>query len=127
MIAASVVEVRNVARREVLARKVAVATGWWSRARGLIARPRLRRHEGLLLRPCRAVHMMGMAYPIDVAFLDADARVLATYDTLRPGRLTRFHRAAAAALELPPGVLAATRTAVGDLLELLPASDGDDR
>lgn len=118
------VAVWNRARDQVLARRVAVATGFWPRFRGLLGRARLRRHEGLLLDPCRAVHMLGMRYPIDVAFLDPHRRVVATYDSLAPGRLTAFHREARSALELPAGVLAATATAVGDLLELRPAPDG---
>lgn len=121
---APIVTVWNRARDQVLGSRVAVATGFWSRLRGLLGRGRLRRHEGLLIDPCRAVHMVGMRYPIDVAFLDPHRRVVATYDSLAPGRLTAFHPEARSALELPSGVLAATATIVGDLLELRPAADG---
>jgi hypothetical protein len=59
-----------------------------------------------------------MGYPIDVAFLDAGSLVVATYAELRPGRITGFHRSAAAALELPAGTLARTGTRVGDRLTI---------
>ena len=60
--------------------------------------------------------MLGMRYPIDVAFLDADNRVVATYPNLRPARMTGYHRNASAALELPAGILARTGTCIGDRL-----------
>ncbi|HSR15563.1 MAG TPA: DUF192 domain-containing protein [Gemmatimonadales bacterium] len=110
--------VRNIDRQTMLGTRVTLATRWLERARGLLLRPRLGNEEGILIRPCRSVHMFGMTYPIDVAFLDAGGEVVATYPGLRPGRLTRYHRGASAALELPTGVLAASGTQVGDRLSI---------
>ena len=107
------ITVRNPDRGETLGERIGVAEAWWTRARGLLGRT-LGEGEGLLIQPCRSVHMFGMGYPIDVAFLDATSRVVATYPELRPGRVTRYHRTAAAALELPAGQLARTGTRVGD-------------
>ena len=51
-----------------------------ARRRGLLGRDGV---EGaLVLRPCRHVHTVGMRFPIDVAFCDADGVVLRTV-TLR--------------------------------------------
>jgi len=61
--------------------------------------------------------MMGMKFPLDVAFLDSGNRVIARYERLPPGARTRWHRAARAALELPPGTLQDTGTMEGDLVE----------
>jgi uncharacterized membrane protein (UPF0127 family) len=69
-----------------------------------------------MLTPCRSVHMFGMRYPIDVAFLDRHGVVVATYSGLPPGAGTPWHRRARHALELPDGALAATGTSVGDRL-----------
>lgn len=60
--------------------------------------------------------MLGMRFPIDVAFLDRRGGVVASYHALAPGRRTRWHRAAADALELPAGTLAATGTVEGDTI-----------
>jgi uncharacterized membrane protein (UPF0127 family) len=84
--------------------------------RGLLGRRRLGPGEGLLLTPCRAVHMYGMMFPVDVAFADDAGTVVAAYPSLTPGRRTRWHRDAWHALELPSGTLAATETCVGDRL-----------
>ena len=106
--------VANPARGSVLGTRVTLADRWWQRLRGLQGRPALAPGEGLLLRPCRAVHMMGMRFPLDVVFLDREGRVMAQYRQLRPGARTRWHRGAQDALELPAGTLDATRTADGD-------------
>ena len=107
----------NRARACELGARIGVADRWWLRLRGLGGRSSLERGEGLLLTPCRAVHMMGMKFPLDVAFLDAGSRVVARYPRLSPGRRTRWHRAAQAALELPAGTLDETGTVEGDLVD----------
>ncbi len=60
---------------------------------------------------------MGMRYPLDVAFLDADRRRGGHLRlTSAPGLRTRWHRKAAHALELPAGSLEESGTEVGDVL-----------
>ncbi|MFP3949099.1 MAG: DUF192 domain-containing protein, partial [Longimicrobiales bacterium] len=59
-----------------LASRVAIAESWWERCRGLLARPRITTGEGLLLLECASVHTVGMTYPIDVAFLDAEGTIV---------------------------------------------------
>lgn len=104
----------------VLANRAWLADGWWTRLRGLLGRPRLGPGEGLMLEPCKAIHTFGMSYPIDVAFLDPEGRVVATYDEIAPWRHTRWHGGAIRALELPPGTLNVTGTGVGDTVTLRP-------
>lgn len=107
----------NSARGKLLGTRIGVADRWWLRLRGLGGRTNLARGEGLLLRPCRAVHMMGMKFSLDVAFLDEGNRIVARYTRLSPGERTRWHRRARAALELPAGTLDDTGTIEGDLVE----------
>ena len=101
-------------RQVVLGDRIAVAERWWPRFRGLLGRRELTRGEGLWLRPCRAVHMMGMRFPLDIAFVDREGVVVAAYSNLRPGARTRWHRRAQGALELPAGTLEASGTREGD-------------
>jgi uncharacterized membrane protein (UPF0127 family) len=111
-----VVQARNAARGTVLGTRIGVADRWWLRLRGLLGRPPLAAGEGLLIEPCRAVHMMGMRFPIDVAFLGRDGGVVALYPVLAPGARTGWHRGACSALELPAGALAASGTREGDVI-----------
>lgn len=108
------VRVRNTDRETILGVQVTVADDWWRRLRGLLGRPPLQPGEGLLLSPCRSVHMYGMKFGIDVVFLGGDGRVVGLYEALEPGRMTRWHREALHALELPPGTIAASGTRLGD-------------
>ncbi len=107
-------------RGRLLGDRIGVADRWWLRMRGLLGRPGLPAGEGLLLDPCRAVHMLGMRFPLDVAFLDANGGVVAVYHALAPGARTSWHRAAAIALELPAGTLQSSGTGVGDTIVCIP-------
>ena len=106
----------NPARGSTLGTRIGLADRWWHRLRGLIGRSGLEPGEGLVLRPCRAVHMAWMSFPLDLAFLDRKGVVLACYHALAPGGRSRWHSEALDALELPAGILAATGTVNGDTI-----------
>jgi uncharacterized protein len=108
----------NVTRDAVLVERLDWAGTSGTRRRGLLGRAGLAPGEGLYLAPCQWVHMFGMKFAIDVAFLARDGRVLAVHPGLRPGRISKLVWRADGVLELPEGVLAATGTQVGDVVEL---------
>lgn len=111
------VTVTNATRGSTLGTRVGIADRWWSRARGLLGRGELAEGEGLFLAPCRAVHMWGMRFALDVVFVDERGSVVALYHGLRPGGRSRWHGEAHAAVELPPGTLETTGTVEGDALD----------
>lgn len=96
--------------------EVAVADSWWRRLRGLLARPPLRRGEGMLLLECASVHTVGMRQEIDVAFLDAHGRIVRSIARLAPWRVGIGGTEAVHTLELPAGRLDETGTVPGDHL-----------
>ena len=110
------IRVANPDRDTVLGDRVQIADRWWPRLRGLIGQPEPQRGEGLLIVPSQGVHMYWMKYPIDVALLDKEKRVVAAYCDLQPGKRTKMHWSAEYALELSTGVLAESGTEVGDQL-----------
>lgn len=112
----------NTRRNVELGSRVGLADGWLGRLRGMLGRPAPESGEGLLLSPCRAVHMFGMRFPLDVAFLDSQGTVVASYPSLGPGCRTRWHRDAVHAVELPAGTLEDSGTALGDVLAWSPAA-----
>jgi uncharacterized protein len=115
--------VLNAQRGQELGHRVALANSWLTRLRGMIGAPAPGPGEGLLLSPCTSVHMYGMRYPLDVAFLDRSGKVVAVYPSLPPGSRTGWHKDAAHALELPAGTLRDCGTTVGDVLVWSPVSD----
>jgi uncharacterized protein len=113
-------QVVNTGRDRELGSRIGLANSWLGRLRGMMGRPAPKSGEGLLLTPCRAVHMYGMRVPLDVVFLDAQGAVVASYPSLRPNSRTRWHREAVHALELPAGTLAVSGTRPGDVLAWFP-------
>lgn len=69
---------------------------------GLLGRARLDPGEGLLLGPTRGVHTLGMRFPVDAVYLDAQGRVLSVV-TLPPGRLGPLVPSCRWVLELAAG------------------------
>jgi len=114
------VAVTNLTRGRAVAHRVQLADRWLARLRGLLGRRPLRDGEGLLLVPCQGVHMFGMRYAVDVVFVDRRGIVVATYPGLAPGRRSKWHGRAVAALEVPAGTLATSGTQKGDALEWRP-------
>jgi uncharacterized protein len=112
----STIRVVNRTRGTVLGTAVRLADDLPSRVRGFLFRPAPAPGEGVLLSPCRAVHMFGVRYPLDVVFISEHGQVVATYRDLRPWRRSAVHGTALHALELPAGTIRATGTVVGDAL-----------
>lgn len=112
------VAVRNLTRETQLADRALYARDFWTRGRGMLARPAPEAGEGMVLEPCSSVHMFGMRYALDVVFADRQARVARLVDGLKPWRFSPVVRGAHYAIELPVGTIAASRTEVGDQLQL---------
>lgn len=51
----------------------------------------------IVLVPCRAIHTIGMKYPIDVAFMNAKGEVISSYRSVVPGRRLREKHASVVA------------------------------
>jgi len=117
---------RNLTKGNVVASRLAVATTWPARRKGLLGRTSLEAGEGMLLEPCRSVHTVGMKFPIDIVFLDRARRVVALFANVKPGVLNRSCRKARSTLELPAGSIAAKRIEVGDTLEVLPRKKAEE-
>lgn len=99
---------------EVLA-ALEVASTTAQRVRGLLG---VSSYEGALFLPhTRAVHTMGMRFPIDVAFVDRDLRVVDIV-CMAPWRLTRPRLRCRGVIEAEAGAFERWRLRPGDQLEL---------
>jgi uncharacterized membrane protein (UPF0127 family) len=105
-------------RDTVLADKLVRARSIVARTRGLMGVPSLPTGGGIYLDGDNAIHTCFMRFPIDVAFVDRDARVLHVVFGMVPWRISRIVWRARGILELPPGTLERTQTRVGDRLWL---------
>src|SRR6266478_3911536 len=111
------VRATNATRSTVLGQRIRVAETGLTRIVGLLGEHELLPGDGLLIVPSQGVHTLGMQFPIDIAVLDDDWKVMAIRRAMRPFRMTRMFWRAAAVLELPSGMLESTSTLVGDRIE----------
>ena len=116
------VRATNRTRGTVFGQSIRVAETGLHRIVGLLGERELPPGDGLLIVPSQGVHTWGMRFPIDIAVLDNEWKVIATRRVMRPFRMTRMFWKAAAVLELPAGALESTRTSVGDMIEFNCAS-----
>lgn len=88
-----------------------------AKRRGLLGRDEF---EGaFVIERCRWIHTMGMRFPIDVAFIDADGAVLKTMRMSRH-RMGIPVRGARAVIEAQAGAFSRWGLHVGDVVELRP-------
>lgn len=109
---------RNLTRNTDLATCAQVADNFVTRFAGLLFSAPLQPGEGLLITPCNSIHMFWMRFAIDVVFFDKDWQVVGLVRQIKPWRISPFFKAAESCLELPPGVIAATGTEVGDRIAM---------
>jgi uncharacterized protein len=115
---------RNLTRSSDLASDVEVADSLWAKFMGLMGRASLASGAGLWLPDSNGIHMMFMRFPIDAVFLgrpgdDGGRVVVSVHRGLRAwSGLVPFVRGAHGVLELPVGVIDASGTQVGDLIEI---------
>lgn len=76
---------RNGARNSVFDGRL--TTSLWERLRGLLGSTLLAEREAIVIAPCNSIHTFGMAYDIDVAFLDKDGQVIKCVENIRPRRV----------------------------------------
>jgi uncharacterized membrane protein (UPF0127 family) len=110
--------IHNITKGTAIADKAVKAANFLARGRGLMLAPPLAAGGALVIEPCNSIHMFFMRYPLDIIFLDVHGTVLFMYEGIKPWRLGRVVRGAKSAVELPEGTIAASRTEVGDKLQV---------
>jgi uncharacterized membrane protein (UPF0127 family) len=106
---------RNARTQAIVADHLEAAFDSDSRRTGLLRRASFPEGHALIIAPTNAIHTFFMKFPIDVAFVAKDGRIVKTRSRLRAWRLAAAWRAYAV-IELPAGALDRSLTVAGDLL-----------
>jgi uncharacterized membrane protein (UPF0127 family) len=95
---------------------VVVADNFWLRLTGYMFRnsPHV---PGILFFPCNSIQTTFMKFPLDLAFLDNNNRVVKVRRNMKPWRMTPLYFKAKKTLELPAGILP-SELKEGDVLEV---------
>ncbi|MDA8245218.1 DUF192 domain-containing protein [Acidithiobacillus sp.] len=85
--------------------EVQMAGSFLDRLQGLLGKTGFSDQQGLLLTACGSVHTVGMRFPIDVIFLDAELRILTCHPEVSAWRM-KSCRGAHMTLEVAAGGVA---------------------
>jgi uncharacterized protein len=110
--------VYNTTKSSCLGEQIGVADSSLRRMVGLLGKRSLAKGCGLLILPSQAIHTVGMAFPIDVLFVDKKYNVVGVREAIPPFRMTRVYWKALGVLELPAGTIRESCTEVGDQLKV---------
>ncbi|MGE3610797.1 MAG: DUF192 domain-containing protein [Bacteriovoracaceae bacterium] len=102
---------------KILSENIALADDLPSRLLGLMFK-RSPNGDGLLLDPCNSIHTFFMRYPLDVAFISSDNKVVKVIRNLMPWKMTWIYFKASKVLELPAGKMPQDLKE-GDLFEVI--------
>lgn len=109
----------NLDTGQVLIRRLHIANTFRRRLLGLLPCRGLEAGEGMLLTPCRSVHTFFMRFTIEVLYLDKQLQVVAAFSNVGPWRVLPAAREVCHVLEMAPGTLTASGTAVGHRLKFV--------
>lgn len=113
------VRVENLSRGTVILQEAAVADTFLRRLKGLLGCKGLSAGQGLLIEACRSVHTCGMAFSLDVAFVDSEHRICYLREGMPPFRFSPVIKKASYVIEAPAGTFRQTQTRCGDKIGLV--------
>lgn len=108
------IEVKNISKDMIIVQNGEIADTFLTRLKGLLGRQGLDEGQGLVIKPCNSVHMIGMKFPIDVIFVDKDDVVCHIIEDLAPGKIGPVIKESAYVVEVPVGTVKRSNTGVGD-------------
>jgi uncharacterized protein len=110
--------IANITRSTPIAFNVKIARNPWQRMKGLIGSSSFPQGEALVITRCQSIHMFFMKFPIDVIFCDRQDKVIGLCADIKPGGLSPVFFKASYAIELPSGSIAASKTQLGDQVQI---------
>lgn len=95
-----------------------IAKNFWERFRGLMFAQSIPDSYGLLIKPCRQIHMMNMKFPLDVIYLSDDGTVVDIDEDIHPWKIGHTVKESACVIEVNSGTCARRGICVGDRLSV---------
>jgi uncharacterized membrane protein (UPF0127 family) len=119
---------RNTSRGTILAERLEDGSSFWAKFMGLMGRSSLPPGDGLWLPGENGIHMLFMRFALDIVFVsppangrDGPRRVLSLHRAVPPWRGVVWRVGGAkGVLELPPGTIDQSNTALGDEIAIGP-------
>jgi len=100
-----------------LADNLKIADNFFKRLKGLLGRNVFDKGDGLHIIPCNSIHSFFMKFRFDAIFLNKNNEVVYLIQDMPAWRISEICFSAHSIVELPSGVITATETCIGDVLE----------
>jgi len=110
-------KITNVTRAKTIASTGKKCDSFLARFRGLMFSSSLPEDTGIVLEPCRQIHMFWMFYAIDAIFIDKTGTVVGIAKSIKPWSVSKMFSKAQSVIEVRSGTADDTGTAVGDQIE----------
>lgn len=107
----------NLSKKKIISHSTVFADSMPGRLRGMILRS-FTDFDAMVFMKCNAVHTFFMSIPLDIIFLDTHNKILKCENSVPPWRPVISESGAFATIELPAGIIEATGTETGDILDL---------
>lgn len=104
--------------QNILVNDLDKATGFVSRAIGLLGKSELQSTNGLWIHNCKDIHTCFMKFPIDAVFLDEQMKVVSLHKNIKPWRFA-FSLKASSVVELAAGKIDEAEIQIGDQLNVV--------
>ncbi len=111
-------QVYNVNSSLYVSRQTLIADTFLTRLIGLLLTKEFKPGSGLIIEPCKSIHMFFMRYPIDVIFYNQNLEIIAVVENIQPWQFTKVYPKAMACLELPINSIRQSNSAVNDQLKI---------
>ena len=115
--------VYNETRQSFLSLGVSIADTFLTSLKGLLGKRKLRNDEGLWVIPSQGIHTIGVLFPIDLVYLDANRKVIHLVEHLRPFRIAPIKASCESVLELPIRTICRSDTRIGDSFVICSADE----
>lgn len=109
---------KNITNKEKISKNVIMASSFLKRLKGLMFTKELSLDSSMYICPCGQIHTFFMNYNIDVLYLDKNNIILAIDENLRPGKIGKKVKGAAAVIELQGGKIKESNIKVGQAIQI---------
>lgn len=105
-------------RNRIFIGKVRVANNFITRLKGLLGSKTISSFQGLLIKPCKQVHTIGMNYSISIWYIDKKLKIVKIIDDLEPYKISPYVQNSHLIIEFPSNWAEITGSKEGDLLDV---------
>lgn len=108
----------NLTDNKIIVKNVIIANNFLKRLKGLMFTRELPSNSSMYISPCDQIHTFFMNYNIDVLYVNKENTILAIDENMKPGKIGKKIKGAAAVVELRAGKIKESNIKIGQALQI---------